>query len=111
VADAAPALDFSEATSWHFEPLDEAAFPSVPLARSAGETGTTAPAVFNAANEECVAAFLGGRLPFLGIVDTIAQVLGEHQAVGNPPTLADVLQAEEWARQRARALTGLEAAR
>ena len=58
--------------------------------------------------EECVTAFLAGRLPFLGIVDTVAQVLGEHQPVGNPPSLADVLHAEQWARTRARELTGLE---
>jgi 1-deoxy-D-xylulose-5-phosphate reductoisomerase len=106
VADAAPALDMTSATSWDFAPLDETAFPAVPLARSAGQAGRTAPAVFNAANEECVAAFLAGRLPFLGIVDTIAQVLAEHEPVGNPPSLADVLQAETWARGRARALTG-----
>jgi 1-deoxy-D-xylulose-5-phosphate reductoisomerase len=108
VADAAPALTFDAATSWHFEPLDEIAFPSVALARHAGLAGRTAPAVFNAANEESVAAFLAGRLPFLAIVDTIAKVLDEHQPVGNPPTLADVLQAEEWARARARELTGRE---
>jgi 1-deoxy-D-xylulose-5-phosphate reductoisomerase len=105
VADAAPALDLTAATSWEFMPLDETAFPAVPLARAAGQAGRTAPAVFNAANEECVAAFLAGRLPFLGIVDTIAQVLGEHELVGNPPSLAEVLQAEEWARLRARELT------
>jgi 1-deoxy-D-xylulose-5-phosphate reductoisomerase len=108
VADAAPGLDLTAATSWEFAPLDETAFPAVPLARAAGQAGRTAPAVFNAANEECVAAFLAGRLPFLGIVDTIAQVLDEHELVGNPPTLADVLKAEEWARTRARELTGLE---
>jgi 1-deoxy-D-xylulose-5-phosphate reductoisomerase len=106
VADAAPALDMTSTTSWDFAPLDETAFPAVPLARSAGQAGRTAPAVFNAANEECVAAFLAGRLPFLGIVDTVAQVLAEHEPVGNPPSLADVLQAETWARGRARALTG-----
>ncbi len=108
VADAAPSLDMSTATSWEFSPLDETAFPAVPLARQAGQTGRTAPAVFNAANEECVAAFLTGRLPFLGIVDTVAAVLDEHEPVGNPPSLADVLQAEEWARTRARELTALE---
>jgi 1-deoxy-D-xylulose-5-phosphate reductoisomerase len=106
VAGAAPGLDLTSAMSWEFTPLDESAFPAVPLARAAGQTGRTAPAVFNAANEECVAAFLAGRLPFLGIVDTIANVLDEHQPVGNPPTLADVLQAEDWARGRARELTG-----
>ncbi|MFL6240870.1 MAG: 1-deoxy-D-xylulose-5-phosphate reductoisomerase [Actinomycetes bacterium] len=111
VADAAPALEFTSAMSWDFLPLDEDAFPAVPLARSAGQTGRTAPAVFNAANEECVAAFLTGRLPFLGIVDTVARVLSEHKPVGNPPTLAEVLQAEEWARIRARELTQLEGRR
>jgi 1-deoxy-D-xylulose-5-phosphate reductoisomerase len=111
VTDAAPALDLSRPMAWEFAPLDETAFPAVPLARSAGQTGRTAPAVFNAANEECVAAFLDRRLPFLGIVDTVAEVLGEHQPLGNPPSLADVLQAEQWARERARDLTGLEARR
>jgi 1-deoxy-D-xylulose-5-phosphate reductoisomerase len=110
VPDAAPGLDFEQAAVWEFAPLDEEAFPAVPLARSAGEAGGTAPAVFNAANEECVAAFLAGRLPFLGIVDTVAQVLDERdRTVGNPPTLADVVHAEEWARVRARELTGTQA--
>jgi 1-deoxy-D-xylulose-5-phosphate reductoisomerase len=103
VADAAPGLDWTAAATWDFAPLDEAAFPAVSLARRAGAQGGTAPAVFNAANEECVAAFLGGRLPFLGIVDTVADVVGEHQ-VRNQPSLADVLEAEEWARVRAREL-------
>ena len=70
------------------------AFPAVALARAAGQAGGTAPAVFNAANEVCVAAFLAGRLPFTGIVDTVAQVLAEHE-VGNLATLADVLEAED----------------
>ena len=71
---------------------------SVPL-------GGTAPAVFNAANEECVAAFLDGRLPFLGIVDTVAEVVSEHVAAGatgNVRGVEDVLAAETWARHRAR---------
>jgi 1-deoxy-D-xylulose-5-phosphate reductoisomerase len=67
------------------------------------------PAVFNAANEECVAAFLGGRLPFLAIVDTVAAVVAEADdhdwALGNSLSVADVLSAEGWARQRARDLT------
>jgi 1-deoxy-D-xylulose-5-phosphate reductoisomerase len=75
----------------------------VDLARSAGTRGGTAPAVFNAANEEAVAAFVDGRLPFLGIVDTVAEVVGEHDVVPEP-TLEDVLAAETWARERAREL-------
>jgi 1-deoxy-D-xylulose-5-phosphate reductoisomerase len=88
-----------------FEPLDHAAFPAVGLARAAGAAGGTAPGVFNAANEEAVAAFLGGGLPFPRIIETVERVLGEHE-VGNCATLADVLEAESWARRRARELVG-----
>ena len=71
-------MDWTAAHTWTFEPLDEAAFPAVALARQAGRAGGTAPAVYNAANEECVEAFLAGRIPFAGIVDTVAQVVSEH---------------------------------
>ena len=60
-----------------FEPLDDAAFPAVALAREAGRRGSSAPAVFNAANEEAVAAFLAGRLPFVRIVDVVESVVTE----------------------------------
>jgi 1-deoxy-D-xylulose-5-phosphate reductoisomerase len=108
VADAAPACDWATAGTWTFAPLDHASFPAVALARRAGEAGGSAPAVYNAANEECVAAFLSGRLPFLAIVDTLDRVVGEHLAgdPGNPVTVEDVLAAEDWARSRAREITG-----
>ena len=108
---AAPAMDWTTAHTWQFEPLNARAFPAVALAREAGLAGGTAPAVYNAANEEAVAAFLAGRLPFPAIVDTVAEIVGEVVAdsaaagVGNAVTLADVLTAERWARQRARTLT------
>ncbi|WP_432494291.1 1-deoxy-D-xylulose-5-phosphate reductoisomerase [Kineococcus gypseus] len=98
-------VDFGRAASWTFEPLDATAFPAVDLAREAGRRGSTVPAVLNAANEECVAAFHAGRLPFLGIVDTVARVVGEHAPGGDPRDVADVLAAEGWARARARELT------
>jgi 1-deoxy-D-xylulose-5-phosphate reductoisomerase len=60
--------------------------------------------VYNAANEECVESFRDGRLPFLGIVDTIARVVSEHEAPA-AVTLEDVLAADDWARRRARELT------
>lgn len=105
VPDAGPVFDWSRAMSWDFFPLDAEAFPAVPLAFQVGRSGGTAPAVYNAANEECVEAFLGGRLPFSGIVDTVAAVVEEH---GTPAetslTLADVLDADTWARARAREL-------
>jgi 1-deoxy-D-xylulose-5-phosphate reductoisomerase len=101
---AAPALDWRAASTLTFEPLDEHVFTAVALARQAGTTGGTAPAVLNAANEVCVDAFLAGRLPFAAIVDTVASVLADHEVVGTP-SLAQVLDTETWARSRARALT------
>lgn len=110
VPDAAPGCDWTKAATWQFEPLDEDVFPAVRLARLAAAAGGTAPAVFNAADEVCVAAFLDGWLPFTGIVDTVAVVLDEHLAglgptVGNEITLSDVLAADAWARGRAGAVT------
>ncbi|MCH0543288.1 1-deoxy-D-xylulose-5-phosphate reductoisomerase [Streptomyces sp. MUM 203J] len=104
VADAAPAFDWSQASAWEFFPLDDEAFPSVALARHVGELGGTAPAVFNAANEECVDAFLRGALPFNAIMDTVTEVVGAHgtPAPGTSLTVTDVLEAETWARARAR---------
>ncbi|MDQ6876071.1 MAG: 1-deoxy-D-xylulose-5-phosphate reductoisomerase [Actinomycetota bacterium] len=107
---AAGAFDWAGVQDWHFEPLDTAAFPAVDLARAAGSAGGCQPAVLNAANEECVEAFLTGRLPFLAIVDTVAAVLGDAPAFGNPQSVADVVQAEQWARRRARELSKGEAA-
>lgn len=67
--------------------------------------------MFNAANEECVAAFLAGTLPFTGIVDTVARVVEEHgtPAEGTSLTVEDVLEAENWARARARELAAEQA--
>jgi 1-deoxy-D-xylulose-5-phosphate reductoisomerase len=63
--------------------------------------------VFNAANEEAVAAFLDGRISFRGIVDALEAVLGEAQGWrADPATVEDVLAAEEWARIRAGDLLG-----
>lgn len=114
VPDASPACDWTKAATWEFFPLDDEAFPAVELAREVGTLGGTAPAVFNAANEECVEAFLNGRLAFTGIVDTVAKVVAEHgqydggrgggPAAGTSLTVEDVLHAEDWARARAREL-------
>ncbi|WP_344329638.1 1-deoxy-D-xylulose-5-phosphate reductoisomerase [Kitasatospora putterlickiae] len=106
VPDAAPGCDWTKAATWEFFPLDNDAFPAVELAREVGTLGGTAPAVFNAANEECVEAFLNGRLAFTGIVDTVAKVVAEHGSpvAGTSLTVEDVLHAEDWARARAREL-------
>jgi 1-deoxy-D-xylulose-5-phosphate reductoisomerase len=74
------------------------------LAKAAGRAGRCRPAIFNAANEECVAAFVAGRLPFLAIVDTLGAVLGAAPDFAEPGTVEEVLAAEDWARVRAREL-------
>jgi 1-deoxy-D-xylulose-5-phosphate reductoisomerase len=101
VADVAAACDWSSPVSWTFEPLDCLTFPAVDLARSVGAAGGCLPAVYNAANEECVAAFLAGRTGFLSIVDTVAAVVGAaDQWRGEPADVSEVLAAEQWARAR-----------
>jgi 1-deoxy-D-xylulose-5-phosphate reductoisomerase len=105
VPGAARGLDWSTAGAWEFQPLDAVAFPAVDLARHVGRCGGTAPAVYNAANEELLAAFLAGHLPFLGIVDGVARVVDEHTSEGDAAmTVESVLAAEEWARRRANEL-------
>jgi 1-deoxy-D-xylulose-5-phosphate reductoisomerase len=111
VPGAAASVDWSAAQTWTFEPLDAKAFPAIDLAREAGAAGGCAPAVYNAANEELVAAFHDGAVGFLGIVDTIGDVLREwldtrHADAGNPGTVEDVEHAEAWAHMRARAIIG-----
>ncbi|NUR71616.1 MAG: 1-deoxy-D-xylulose-5-phosphate reductoisomerase [Hamadaea sp.] len=101
VAGAAAPVDWTMAHNWEFRPLDTEAFPAIELAKQAGRTGRCRPAIFNAANEECVAAFSQGRLPFLAIVDTVAEVLADAPELDEPGTVEDVLAAEEWARTRA----------
>jgi len=100
----APALDWSTASSWDFEPLDDAAFPAVGLARSVGRTGRCLPAIYNAANEEAVAGFLAGNLRFTGIVDTVARIVEGAPDFGKPNSVSDVISAESWARQQTQAL-------
>ena len=103
VAGSAAACDFQTASTWTFEPLDNAVFPAVDLARKAGETGGCMTAVYNAANEEAAEAFLAGRIGFAAIVRTIADVLGAAgQWSAEPATVEEVLEAQRWARQRAR---------
>ena len=109
VAGAARACDFTTASTWEFEPLDDAVFPAVSLARHAGRGGGCLTAVYNAANEEAAAAFLNGRIRFPAIVRTIADVLHvADQWAAEPATVDDVLDAQRWARDRARRVVARE---
>ncbi|MCH6196664.1 1-deoxy-D-xylulose-5-phosphate reductoisomerase [Corynebacterium mastitidis] len=103
VAGAEPPLDFREAFSWDFEPVDNRAFPAVELARDAARRGGTHPAVYNAANEEAAAVFLTGGIRFPQIVDVVGEVLGRCEGWAGPPRdVEDVLAVEGEARRRAR---------
>ncbi|MEI2779239.1 MAG: 1-deoxy-D-xylulose-5-phosphate reductoisomerase [Tetrasphaera sp.] len=106
VPNAAPACDWSQASTWEFFPLDDAAFPAVRLARQVGMAGGTFPAVYNAANEVCVDAFHDGLIGFLDIVDTVARVVDVHSG-GDAGTVDGVLAADGWARHTAREMLGL----
>lgn len=97
-------LDWTTASRWEFEPLDDTAFPAVSLARAVGTAGGSYPAVFNAANEQAVAAFHAGRIGFLDIVDTIERVVDEHEPDAGQLTLDAVLSAEQWARDATEAI-------
>jgi 1-deoxy-D-xylulose-5-phosphate reductoisomerase len=111
VPDAGSSVDWTKAATWEFFPLDEVAFPAVALARVVGAAGSCFPAVFNAANEECVAAFLARRVRFTEIVDTVARVVDEwSDHPENDASALDVdtvLSAESWARNRAHQVLGL----
>jgi 1-deoxy-D-xylulose-5-phosphate reductoisomerase len=102
VPGAAAACRWDLAASWTFEPVDDGVFPALELARAAVAASATHPGVLNAANEECVTAFLGGRIAFLDIVDTVAAVLDEHAGTSAADlSLEAVEDAERWARARA----------
>ena len=83
-----------------FEEPDTARFPSLKLARRAGEVGGTLPAVLNAANEVAVEAFCQRRISFLQITETVARTMDRHTVVPHP-TLPQILAADAWAREEA----------
>ncbi|CAN5289443.1 1-deoxy-D-xylulose-5-phosphate reductoisomerase [soil metagenome] len=102
VPGAAAACDWTTASTWQFEPVDNQVFPAIDLARYAGTTGGCMTAVYNAANEEAAAAFLDGRISFPTIVQTVGDVLhAADQWAAEPATVDDVLDAQRWARQHA----------
>ncbi|MEU6642282.1 1-deoxy-D-xylulose-5-phosphate reductoisomerase [Saccharomonospora sp. NPDC046836] len=102
VPGAAPACRWDTASAWTFEPLDNEAFPAVELARHVGTEGGCLPAVFNAANEQLVSAFLAQNASFTSIVDTVQRVVeAADQWRRVPRDVEDVFAAERWARQRA----------
>ncbi len=103
IAEVALAVDFSKSHTWDFEPLDEQVFRAVWLARQVGESESTYPAVYNAANEEAVEAFHLGKISFTKIVELIEETLARHTPAAEL-SLDGVLEAERWARETANSL-------
>ena len=105
VPNSLPPLDFSSLSKLEFFPPRYDDFPALNLARRAGETGGTLPAVMNAANEVAVAAFLNRQLRFPQIWQTVAKVMDGHSPVAHPD-LDAILAADKWARAEATAAIG-----
>jgi len=100
-AAAIPGMDFSRGMRLEFELPDHERFPCLGLAYRALERGGSATAVLNAANEEAVAAFLDGRIPFNAIPESVHEVLDDHPSAA-VSRLEEVLEADAWARERSR---------
>jgi 1-deoxy-D-xylulose-5-phosphate reductoisomerase len=96
-----PPLDFSKLSRLEFFTPRYEDFPALNLARRAGETGGTLPAVMNAANEVAVAGFLDRQVRFPDIWQIVEEVMNRHTSVAHPD-LDAILQADQWARKDAR---------
>ena len=100
VANTLPPLDFGKLRTLQFETPRYDDFPALNLARRAGETGGTLPAVMNASNEMAVAAFLDRQVRFPDIWQIVEEVMNRHTSVAHPD-LDAILQADQWARAEA----------
>ena len=96
-----PPLDFAELGRLTFEKPRRDVFPAIDLAVEAGTQGGTLPAVYNAANEVAVDAFIKGKLSFPGIWETVGKVMERHERTAGRE-LDELLEADDWARCRAR---------
>jgi len=92
--------NFPKIGTFTFEEPDADRFPAIELARQAGETGGTLPAVLNAANEIAVEAFVNRKINFPQITETVRRTMAAHQTVPHP-TLEQILEADDWARRSA----------
>jgi 1-deoxy-D-xylulose-5-phosphate reductoisomerase len=106
VPNSLPPLDFGKLRQLEFATPRYEDFPALNLARRAGDTGGTLPAVLNASNEVAVAAFLAGQISFPHIWRTVEDVMNRHAPVAKP-TLDAILRADQWARAEAGTAVGL----
>jgi 1-deoxy-D-xylulose-5-phosphate reductoisomerase len=103
ISKATTAIDWSKSHTWQFLPIDNEKYPAIELAKRCGQLGSGLPAVYNAANEVAVAAFLAGQIKFTAIIDIVEAVV---QSFGsNTPTtirdISDVSGVEQSARSKA----------
>ena len=93
-------IDWKQSHNWTFAPIDNERFPAIDLARRCGALGGGLPAIFNAANEVCVASFISGEIGFTSIVETVEEVVQKlgGKSASAPRDLADVSAIEEDAR-------------
>jgi 1-deoxy-D-xylulose-5-phosphate reductoisomerase len=100
-ADATRPIDWSKASTWNFAPVDEKKFPAVALARHCGTVGGALPAIFNAANEVVVDAFMHGKVKFVEIIPTVEAIVAHYEKSSIPTLrdLSDVSAIEEDARK------------
>jgi 1-deoxy-D-xylulose-5-phosphate reductoisomerase len=103
VPNSLPPLDFGKLRQLEFVAPRYDDFPALNLARRAGDTGGTLPAVLNASNEVAVSAFLASRISFPRIWQTVEEVMNRHSSVAKP-SLDAILRADQWARTEASAL-------
>jgi 1-deoxy-D-xylulose-5-phosphate reductoisomerase len=92
--------NFAKLGQLNFEEPDTGRFPAMELARRAGETGGTLPAVLNAANEVAVEAFVNQKISFPQITETVRSTMDAHKVVSHP-ALEQILEADAWARKKA----------
>jgi 1-deoxy-D-xylulose-5-phosphate reductoisomerase len=100
---ATPAIDWSKPHTWEFSPIDNEKYPAIELAKRCGQVGAGLPAVYNAANEVAVAAFLAGQIKFTAIIDTVESVVqsfGSNSAT-TIRDISDVSAIEQSARSKA----------
>ncbi|HWM24202.1 MAG TPA: 1-deoxy-D-xylulose-5-phosphate reductoisomerase [Chthoniobacterales bacterium] len=105
VPNSLPPLDFGKVRQLEFAPPRYEDFPALNLARRAGDTGGTLPAVLNAANEVAVSSFLDRKISFPSIWQVVEQVMNRHTSVAHPD-LDAILRADQWARAEASAAVG-----
>jgi 1-deoxy-D-xylulose-5-phosphate reductoisomerase len=103
---ATSAIDWSSASTWNFAPIDHARFPAVNLARHCGTVGGVLPAIFNASNEEAVAAFISSRIKFTDIIATVQEMITQYEGQSLPALrdLADVSAIEHDVRRQTQQL-------